>query len=336
MASMLAPLKPREANSSIAAVRMRARFASGALGLRIAARTRAARPLRWISSTLQGKFNRARQDNLTATRAMTIAEHLPEPSNPLGIDGIEFIEYATAQPQALGAVLQKMGFQPVARHRSREVLLYRQGTMNLIVNAHGVKRSRRPELQGDRAARARRRPGLRRTRSTWAPGRCRRAPRPWSSTSPASTASATACIYFVDRYRDFSIYDVDFVLDAQRQPHAAGARRPALLRRGAEHLRRPHARLGRLLPPPVRLLGAARGRVLRRAAQGHAAREPVPQVLPAADRAAAGRGRHPLGGSAGAHRPRRARRAGGGAALQGRAASCSSTAARCSRARRAR
>ena len=34
---------------------------------------------------------------------MTIAERLPEPSNPLGIDGIEFIEYATSQPQAFGA-----------------------------------------------------------------------------------------------------------------------------------------------------------------------------------------------------------------------------------------
>ena len=51
---------------------------------------------------------------------MTIAEHLPEPSNPLGIDGIEFIEFATSQPQAFGAVLQKMGFHagrapPLAR-----------------------------------------------------------------------------------------------------------------------------------------------------------------------------------------------------------------------------
>jgi hypothetical protein len=29
-----------------------------------------------------------------------------------------------------------MGFRPVARHRSREVTLYRQGGMNLILNAH--------------------------------------------------------------------------------------------------------------------------------------------------------------------------------------------------------
>ena len=48
MASMLAPLKPREANSSMAAATMRARFASGALGLRIAAERGGA----WTSEAL--------------------------------------------------------------------------------------------------------------------------------------------------------------------------------------------------------------------------------------------------------------------------------------------
>jgi 4-hydroxyphenylpyruvate dioxygenase len=62
-------------------------------------------------------------------------EQLPELNNPLGIDGIEFIEYATTQPQALGALLEQMGFVAIARHRSREVMLYRQGAMNIIVNA---------------------------------------------------------------------------------------------------------------------------------------------------------------------------------------------------------
>jgi 4-hydroxyphenylpyruvate dioxygenase len=59
-------------------------------------------------------------------------------SNPLALDGIEFIEYATPKPQALGQVLEMMGFRPVARHRSREVLLYRQGGMNVVVNAHAT------------------------------------------------------------------------------------------------------------------------------------------------------------------------------------------------------
>jgi 4-hydroxyphenylpyruvate dioxygenase len=43
------------------------------------------------------------------------------------MDGIEFIEYATNRPQALGQVLESLGFLPVARHRSREITLYRQG-----------------------------------------------------------------------------------------------------------------------------------------------------------------------------------------------------------------
>ncbi|MFZ9656747.1 MAG: 4-hydroxyphenylpyruvate dioxygenase, partial [Limnohabitans sp.] len=66
----------------------------------------------------------------------TDRESIPELPNRLGIEGIEFIEYATSRPQALGQVLEQMGFRPVARHRSREVTLYRQGSMNLIVNAN--------------------------------------------------------------------------------------------------------------------------------------------------------------------------------------------------------
>ena len=45
-------------------------------------------------------------------------EAVAEPHNLLGIDGIEFIEFATSKPQALGGVLERMGFRPVARHRS--------------------------------------------------------------------------------------------------------------------------------------------------------------------------------------------------------------------------
>ena len=36
---------------------------------------------------------------------MTVKEKLPEPSNPLGIYGLEFVEYATSQPQQFGALL---------------------------------------------------------------------------------------------------------------------------------------------------------------------------------------------------------------------------------------
>src|SRR5688500_10739883 len=65
-------------------------------------------------------------------------EAIVEAGNPLGIEGIEFVEYTTPRPQARGQVLESIGLRPIARHRSREVLLYRQGGMNIVVNAHGV------------------------------------------------------------------------------------------------------------------------------------------------------------------------------------------------------
>jgi 4-hydroxyphenylpyruvate dioxygenase len=140
---------------------------------------------------------------------MTIAEHNPEPSNPVGIDGIEFIEFVTSQPQALGALLQKMGFEAVAVHRSREVTLYRQGTMNLIVNSHGISEPT-PELKAIALR-------VRDAGQAWAHALAMGA---WEMPTRASAMELNipgihgvgdSLIYFVDRYRDFSIYDVDFV-----------------------------------------------------------------------------------------------------------------------------
>ncbi len=65
----------------------------------------------------------------------TDREDVPEMPNRLGIAGIEFIEFATSRPQALGQVLENMGFRPVAPHRSGEGTPFRQGDMNLVVNA---------------------------------------------------------------------------------------------------------------------------------------------------------------------------------------------------------
>src|SRR5688572_10347672 len=69
-------------------------------------------------------------------------EAIVDTANPLGLDGIEFVEYSTSRPQALGQVLEMMGFKPIARHRSREVLLYRQGSMNVVINAYAADRPR--------------------------------------------------------------------------------------------------------------------------------------------------------------------------------------------------
>jgi 4-hydroxyphenylpyruvate dioxygenase len=147
---------------------------------------------------------------------MTVQEHIPEPGNPLGMDGIEFIEYATSQPQALGTVLQMMGFMPIARHRSREVMLYRQGAMNLIVNAHP---DAAPGLAAPAAIPELKAIALRVRDAGYAWRRAQELGA-WEMPTRASAMElnipgihgvADTLIYFVDRYKDFSIYDVDFV-----------------------------------------------------------------------------------------------------------------------------
>ena len=143
-------------------------------------------------------------------------EAIPQAPNPLGLDGIEFIEYATARPQALGQVLEMMGFRPIARHRSREVMLYRQGAMNIIVNAHipalpnGALPTDKPVLAAValrvRDAAAAYAHAL--DKGAWAvPPRVE----VMELNIPAIHGVGTSRIYFVDRYAQFSIYDVDFV-----------------------------------------------------------------------------------------------------------------------------
>jgi len=147
----------------------------------------------------------------------TDREALADATNPLGLDGIEFIEFSTAKPQALGQVLEMMGFRPVARHRSREVLLYRQGEMNIIINAHagGLPRTVQPSETPVIAAIALR---VRDAASAYRYALDRGA---WAVPTnvevmelniPAIHGVGASRIYFVDRYRDFSIYDVDFTL----------------------------------------------------------------------------------------------------------------------------
>jgi 4-hydroxyphenylpyruvate dioxygenase len=178
-------------------------------------------------------------------------------ANPSGLDGIEFVEYSTARPLVLGHVLELMGFQPVARHRSREVLLYRQGTMNVVINAHdtaqqpGKPVDERTRVLGDgepdgvvggagprpreldavrisavafraRDAAAAYRRAL--DRGAWAVPRHVEV---MELNIPAIHGAGASLIYFVDRYREFSIYTVDFVpipSAEQHPPAIAGMR----------------------------------------------------------------------------------------------------------------
>jgi 4-hydroxyphenylpyruvate dioxygenase len=146
-----------------------------------------------------------------------------EAPNALGMDGIEFVEFSTAKPQALGHVLEMMGFQPVARHRSREVLLYRQGEMNIIVNAHAGDAGHAvqpPEAVAIAAIGIRVRDAASAYREALSRGA-------WAVAShvevmelniPAIHGVGASRIYFVDRYKEFSIYDVDFVLIPTVEP----------------------------------------------------------------------------------------------------------------------
>jgi 4-hydroxyphenylpyruvate dioxygenase len=142
-------------------------------------------------------------------------ESVPEMPNRLGIAGIEFIEYATSRPQALGQVLENMGFRPVARHRSREVTLYRQGSMNLVVNASPDDARVSGTVDGQPVISA---VAFRVQDALKAHTRCLELGA-WGVAShaqamelhiPAIHGPGSSRFYFVDRWQEFSIYDIDF------------------------------------------------------------------------------------------------------------------------------
>jgi len=54
--------------------------------------------------------------------------------NPMGLMGFEFVEFASPAPNVLEPLFEKMGFTLVAKHRSKDVVLFRQGDINFIVN----------------------------------------------------------------------------------------------------------------------------------------------------------------------------------------------------------
>lgn len=141
-------------------------------------------------------------------------EALGELPNPLGLQGIEFVEYSCSRPQALGLQLEKLGFVLVARHRSREVLLYRQGAMNIIINAHQAPDT--PALAAEPTLAA----VAFRVRDAASAYQRVLALGAWAVPTqvavmelniPAIHGVGRSRIYWVDRWREFSIYDVDFV-----------------------------------------------------------------------------------------------------------------------------
>jgi 4-hydroxyphenylpyruvate dioxygenase len=77
--------------------------------------------------------------DITGDNTMNATQTLNHPDatwdNPMGTDGFEFIEYAAPDPAAMGELFERMGFQAIAKHRHKDVTLYRQGEINFIINA---------------------------------------------------------------------------------------------------------------------------------------------------------------------------------------------------------
>jgi 4-hydroxyphenylpyruvate dioxygenase len=151
--------------------------------------------------------------------------------NPMGTDGFEFIEYAAPDPAALGTLFEQMGFTAVARHRAKDVTLYRQGDVNFIVNAepdsfaqsfarvHGPCICAIAFRVKDAAFAYRRAVEL----GAWGvPGQAG----PMELNIPAIKGIGDSLIYLVDRYAGngtgVSIYDIDFVPIAGADPHPRG------------------------------------------------------------------------------------------------------------------
>jgi 4-hydroxyphenylpyruvate dioxygenase len=144
--------------------------------------------------------------------------------NPMGTAGFEFIEYTAPDPIALGKVFETLGFKAIAKHRNKNVTLYRQGGINFLINAEPDSFAQRfARLHGpsicaiafrvDDAAKA-----YRRAIELGAWGFDSRSG-PMELNIPAIKGIGDSLIYLVDRWAgkeghrgigDISIYDVDF------------------------------------------------------------------------------------------------------------------------------
>jgi 4-hydroxyphenylpyruvate dioxygenase len=139
--------------------------------------------------------------------------------NPIRTDGFEFVEYAAPDPKALGALFERMGFLAVARHRHKDVTLWKQGGVNFIVNAEprsfaqNFARRHGPSVcaMAFRVKDAAHAYERLLERGAWG---VEARPGPGELNIPAIKGIGDSLIYLVDRYpeNDYgnTIYDVDF------------------------------------------------------------------------------------------------------------------------------
>jgi 4-hydroxyphenylpyruvate dioxygenase len=54
--------------------------------------------------------------------------------NPMGLDGFEFVEFTSPEPERMAALIEQLGFTAYAKHPSKDVVRYKQGDINLLLN----------------------------------------------------------------------------------------------------------------------------------------------------------------------------------------------------------
>jgi len=136
--------------------------------------------------------------------------------NPMGTDGFEFVEYTAPDVRELSRLFERMGFRAVARHRAKDVTLFRQGQVNFIVNAEPGSHGARFALEHGPSACAM---AFRVKNAAKAYARLielgavpfHNPVGPMELNIPAIEGIGGSAIYLVDRYGDRTIYDVDFV-----------------------------------------------------------------------------------------------------------------------------
>ena len=136
--------------------------------------------------------------------------------NPLGTDGFEFVEFTSPEPERLKGLFELMGFTAVSKHRSKNVLRFRQGDINFLLNmeasgqpadfrqVHGPSANAMAFRVKD-AAKALKLAVERGAKAVSGPVG------PMELNIPAIEGIGGSNLYLVDRYGAQEIYDVDFV-----------------------------------------------------------------------------------------------------------------------------
>ena len=149
--------------------------------------------------------------------------------NPLGLDGFEFIEFCAPEKGLIEPVFGAMGFTRIARHRSKDVELWRQGEINLIANYE--PRSHAAYFAAEHGPSACGMAFRVKNAAQAYVAAIERGAEPVESKTgvmelriPAIRGIGGAVIYLVDRYGDdLSIYDIDFVYEPGVDQHPVGA-----------------------------------------------------------------------------------------------------------------